>query len=191
MSRETGRSGKPLLIRIAVAIVLCALVAGCFYWYKDKEAARKADAAVAGIEEIVPGISDGSGSMNGASSAELAAINIEGADVVGILRIPSLDIDAPVAAKDADEKYFAYIEEGSPVDRGFRIYGKQSGLFRSLAGLMPGDNVSFTDVYGTTYEYKVTTQYHLKNWDEGDNDLLLCYRTDSDTVFTVGCEGAE
>ena len=56
---------------------------------------------------------------------------------------------------------------------------------------MPGDNVSFTDVYGTTYEYKVTTQYHLKNWDEGDNDLLLCYRTDSDTVFTVGCEGAE
>ena len=191
MSRETGRSGKPLLIRIAVAVVLCALVAGCFYWYKDKEAARKADAAVAGIEEIVPGISDGSGSMNGASSAELAAINIEGADVVGILRIPSLDIDAPVAAKDADEKYFAYIEEGSPADRGFRIYGKQSGLFRSLARLMPGDNVSFTDVYGTTYEYKVTTQYHLKNWDEGDNDLLLCYRTDSDTVFTVGCEGAE
>ena len=191
MSRETGRNGPPLLIRIAVAVVLCALVAGCFYWSKDKEAARKADAAVAGIEEIVPGISDGSGSMNGASSAELAAINIEGADVVGILRIPSLDIDAPVAAKDADEKYFAYIEEGSPADRGFRIYGKQSGLFRSLAGLMPGDNVSFTDVYGTTYEYKVTTQYHLKNWDEGDNDLLLCYRTDSDTVFTVGCEGAE
>ena len=191
MSRESGRNGTSLLIRITAAVVLCALIAGGFYWYTDKEAARKAEAAVSSLEELVPGISDGSGSLNGVVSGPLAAINIEGVDIVGILRIPSLDIAAPVAAKDTGEKYFACIEEGTPADKGFRIYGKQNGLFRSIAGLMPGDSVRFTDVYGTSYEYKVTTQYHLKNWDEGDNDLLLCYRTDSDTYFTVGCEESE
>ena len=60
-------------------------------------------------------------------------------------------------------------------------------MFRRIAGLSPGDRVTFTDVDGVRYGYEVMTQYHLKKWDEGDNDLLVCYESDDDTYFVVGC----
>ena len=54
--------------------------------------------------------------------------------------------------------------------------------------LKPGDKVAFTDIDGVRYEYEVTTQYHLKKWDQGENELQLCYETtDDDTYFVVGC----
>ena len=40
---------------------------------------------------------------------------------------------------------------------------------------------------GARYRYEVTTQLNLKNWDDADYDLMLCYDTDDQTQFVVGC----
>ena len=51
-----------------------------------------------------------------------------------------------------------------------------------------GDKVAFTDIDGVRYNYIVTTQFHLKDWDEADQDLMLCYKTDDNTQFVLGCK---
>ena len=41
------------------------------------------------------------------------------------------------------------------------------------------------------YPMEALTQFHLKEWDEADNDLMLCYKTDDNTEFVLGCMYAE
>ena len=67
------------------------------------------------------------------------------------------------------------------------IGGRWSGAFKRIDDLKPGELVSFADMDGVRYDYRVSTQYHLKAWDDGANDLLICYDTDEDTRFVVGC----
>ena len=143
------------------------------------------------LQNIIPGLGSDTGVSTGLGRDPLAAVSIDGTDIVGVLEIPSLNIDAPVTAKDYSEEYFATWLDGSPASGHFEILGNQADLFRNLPKLKPGDRVSFTDVDGVRYNYTVATQYHLKKWDDGDNDLLLCYTTDDDTYFVVGCTYAE
>lgn len=177
----------------AVLIVIVISVIGLAGWdiYSDHRGSEKADAVMSVLSGIVPGLGDEDAVSTGVGRDPLAAISIEGVDIVGVLEIPALNIQAPVTSKDYSEEFFASWLDGSPVQGHFKITGGRDDLFRRLAKLKPDDRVYFTDVDGMRYSYEVRTQYHLKKWDEGENELMLCYETDSDTYFVVGCGVAQ
>lgn len=168
-------------------LVIAALGAAGWWIYSGHKGSAKADAVMKVLQDIVPGLGEDSDVSTGAGRDPLAAVSIEGLDIVGVLEIPSLNINAPVTSKDYSEEYFASWLDGSPVQEHFRISGGRDDLFRNLYKLKPDDRVYFTDIDGVRYGYEVRTQYHLKKWDEGENVLQLCYETDENTYFVVGC----
>ena len=188
-----NKHGSGNIIKLLMVLVVIAAVAALGWWlYSGHQGNAKSDAVMSKLSEIVPGLGDDSVESTGIGRDPLAAISIEGIDIVGVLEIPSLNINAPVTSKDYSEEYFASWVDGSPVHGHFMIKGGRDDLFRKLARLKPGDRVAFTDIDGVRYRYEVTTQYHLKKWDEGENEMQLCYETtDGDTYFVVGCGAAQ
>ena len=185
--KSRSRSNKLILVLVILAVIAAIGLVG---WdiYSNYRGGSKADVVMDTLEQIVPGLADKESVSTGMGRDPLAAISIEGLDIVGVLEVPALNIEAPVTSKDYSEEYFASWVDGSPVQGHFMVKGGRDDLFRKLAKLKPGDKVAFTDIDGVRYEYEVTTQYHLKKWDQGENELQLCYETtDDDTYFVVGC----
>ena len=184
---DTNKKGRKAA-RILAGILALLLVAGGGYrLYTLHQHSVRARKAMAQLEKVVPGLGTDTGISRGAGRDQLSAITLGGTDIVGVIEIPALNIMAPVTGKGLNEACYATWLDGSPVQEHFRIIGGRWDLFRKLARLRPGDNVAFTDVDGVRYNYRVTTQYHIKKWDMGENDLQLCYETDDDTYFCVGC----
>ena len=185
MDRKSGM--RNFLKKALILIVIAALGITWWYFNNGRRSSAKAEAVMDVLNEIVPGLGEEDAISNGAGRDPLVAVSVEGIDIVGVLEIPALNIKAPVTSKDYSEEYFAGWLDGSPVQGHFKVRGGRDDLFRKLSKLKPGDRVTFTDIDGVRYRYEVHTQYHLKRWDEGDNELMLCYETDSDTYFVVGC----
>ena len=183
------KKGKPSLIRVIVAIAIIGLIAFSAYnIYTGNRGDRKAADTIETLKTIIPGLGIETDEATGLGRDPLASLSIDGIDIVGVLEIPSLDIMTPVMGQTQDDiEYFTKWLDGSPVKGHFSIIGGRDDIFRKLASLKPGDRVTFTDIDGVRYGYEVKTQYHLKKWDVGDNELLLCYETDNDTYFVVGC----
>ncbi len=183
-----NKHGSSNLIRMIVALVLI-VVLGLTGWkiYSNRHGGSNAESVMATLYEIIPNLGVDTGISTGVGKDPLAAISVNGIDIVGVLEVPSLNINAPVTGKADREEFFASWLDGSPVQGHFQVVGGRDDLFRNLSKLKPSDRVYFTDVDGVRYRYEVTTQYHLKKWDVGENDLQLCYETDNDTYFVVGC----
>ena len=183
------RTGTSRIIIIAATIAIIGLIAYVGYDYcSGSRGDHKAQRTIETLEGIIPGLGVDTDVATGTGRDPLASVSIDGVDIVGVLEVPSLDIMAPVmsSAQD-DEEYFAKWIDGSPAKGHFMIQGGRDDVFRKIPDLRPGDRVIFTDVDGIRYSYEVKTQYHLKKWDEGDNEMLLCYKSDDDTYFVVGC----
>ena len=183
---DPGRSRKIIKIVICLVLIAAAALTGWKY-YSGRQGSERSRSVMNTLRDIVPGLGEDSGVQSGNGQDPPAAVSIEGIDIIGVIEIPALDITAPVTGKDYREEYFASWLDGSPVQRDFKVIGDRNDIFRNISRLQPGDKVIFTDIEGVRYTHAVTTQYHLKRWDEGDNDLMLCYETDSDTYFVVGC----
>ena len=152
-----------------------------------KQTGSQAEAVLKQMEVMIPGLGQETETSGGVGQDPLASFSIEGIDIVGCLEIPSLDIMVPVTGKGLEQTSFVTWVSGSPVKGTFRLTGGREDVFRNLAKTKPGDRVVFTDIDGVRYEYEVTTQYHLKEWAEATNDLLLCTPSDDQTDFVVGC----
>lgn len=189
MNRRTERTGSSIIRRIIIPILIIGVISYAVYsFYDGTRGERKAQSIVETLGQMIPGLGTDSDVATGLGRDPLASVSIEGVDIVGVLEIPSLDIMAPVTGQaQDDEENFAKWLDGSPVKGHFKIISGRDDLFRRLPSLKPGDRVAFTDIDGVRYRYEVMTQYHLKRWDEGDNELMLCYESDKDTYFVVGC----
>lgn len=183
-----GKSSFKKRVFILAAIILVVAVAAFAIRevYHTGESAAKADKVMETMMELVPGLKDGGVTDRSGGSGEVRAMSIDGFNVVGCLKVPSLDIMVPVITGGEEESGFAFYDSGSPLADDLKIRGNRNGAFSRISELAPGDKVSFIDIDGILYEYSVVTQYHLKAWDEGDNDMMLCYETDEKTEFVVG-----
>ena len=184
------KSSNNRIVRLIILLIILACIGFAGYRaYSGAQGGSRAEKTMDTLRNIIPGLGSDSDISTGLGRDPLAAISIDGVDIVGVVEIPALDIMAPVTGKNYTEEYFASWLDGSPVQGNFKILGGRDDLFRKIASLKPGDRVIFTDIDGVRYNYSVTTQYHLKKWDAGDNDLQLCYESDGDTYFVVGCSG--
>lgn len=184
-----ANKGRKSLIRIVISVLVIGMISFIAYSvYSANRGDRKAKDMIESLKTIIPGLGVESDVVTGLGRDPLASVSMDGIDIVGVVEVPSLDIMAPVMSENQDEiEYFTKWIGGSPVKGHFKIAGGHSDVFRKLSSLKPGDRVIFTDIDGIRYSYEVMTQYHLKKWDEGDNELQLCYESDDDTYFVVGC----
>ena len=186
MSSRAGR--KKRISVIVILAIVAAIAAGGYLAMHMQQSNQKSREVMKTLEELIPELTqEDAGISSGIGRDPLAALSIEGIDIVGCLQIPALNLSVPVTGKDLEQPFFATWVSGSPVQGAFRITGGRDDTFHSLSKAKPGDTVTFTDIDGVRYAYEVTTQYHLKDWAEADNDLLLCYPTDDKTDFVVGC----
>lgn len=172
-------------------LITAALAFAGYRAFELRQASSEADAVLNKMYELIPDLGVDTGVSTGQGRDPLAALSINEIDIVGCIEIPALDIIVPVTAAGYDRDGFITQMSGSPVKGKFRLKGNREDVFRDLTEAKPGDNIVFTDIDGVRYSYKVVTQFHLKNWDEADNDLMLCYDTDSQTQFVLGCSAAE
>lgn len=180
------------LIRIIVLLLVAAVIGyGGYRFLHIQKADKDAEAVLSTMKDLIPGLGVDTGVSTGNGKDPLATLSINNVDIVGCLEIPSLDLMVPVTVKDEGGAGFASVVSGSPVKGKFRLTGNREDIFRDLADAKPDDKVVFTDIDGVRYTYRVTTQYHLKDWDEGDNDLMVCYDSDSQTQFVLGCKASE
>lgn len=189
MARKSGRGS--LLKIVTALIVIAAIGFAVFRFVNIKQGGQQADEVLDRMKQLIPGLGVDTGVSTGSGKEQLSVITIQGIDIVGCVEIPALDIMVPVTAEGNEQAGFVTYVSGSPVSGELRLKGSREDIFNSLASAKPGDNVAFTDVEGVRYNYRVTTQYHLKSWDESDDDLMLCYPTDSKTDFVVGCKVAQ
>ena len=185
----TAKKSSKSIIRIIILILIVGIIAFIAYnYYTGSKDDRKANDVVESLRNIIPGLGVDTDVATGLGRDPLASVSIDGIDIVGVIEIPALDIMTPVMHSNQENvECFTRWIDGSPVKGNFKILGGKDDVFRRLAGLKPGDRAIFTDIDGIRYSYEVMTQYHLKKWDEGDNDLQLCYESDDDTYFVVGC----
>lgn len=188
LEKETEKGLKMKNARkVLVLLVVAALAFGGYRFFSIRQASHKAEDVLEIMYTLIPGLGVETGTSTGAGRDPMAALSINDIDIIGCIEVPSINLVAPVTAAGYEEKGFATYVSGSPVKSQLKIIGSREDVFRKLAKAQPGDKVAFTDIDGVRYTYRVITQFHLKDWDETDQDLLLCYRIDEQTVFVLGC----
>ena len=176
---------------IGVVMILAMLIIVGYILLPQKQSNSESQAVIQAMEELIPYFGTDNANSNGSGRDPLPVMSVYGVDVVGAVEIPSLDLRAPVTDKSVKKKYFARWVGGSPVKGRLKLMGGKGDVFSHLSKGKPGETVIFTDIDGVRYEYTITTQFHLKDWAKADYDLMLCYKTDSDTKFVLGCTRAD
>ena len=187
-----GNAGTKRILKISILLLIIAAIGyGGYTYYQIQQSGKHASEVLNTMKNIIPNLGVDTGMSKGLGRDPLPVISIDQIDIAGCIEVPSIDLMAPVTAEGYEEEGFATIVSGSPVKGNFKLTGGRDDVFRKLSKAKPGDTVAFTDVDGVRYNYRVLTQFHLKEWDEADNDLMLCYRTDDQTQFVLGCKLAD
>ncbi len=187
-----GNAGIKSILKISIVLLIIAALGYSGYTYFHiQQSGKHAAEVLSKMENIIPNLGVDTGMSKGLGRDPLPVISIDQIDIAGCIEVPSINLMAPVTAEGYEEEGFATIAGGSPVKGNFKLTGGRDDVFRKLSKAKPGDTVAFTDVDGIRYNYRVLTQFHLKEWDEADNDLMLCYKTDDNTEFVLGCMYAE
>lgn len=123
--------------------------------------------------------------------------SIENEDYIGLLSIPTLDLELPIMAElnDTNLRQTPCLYTGNHLDGSMILAGHNyTDHFGGLQYLTAGDRVSFTDMNGTKYDYAVISLETLEGTDveqmqQGDWDLTLFTCTyDGTQRTTVRCE---
>jgi hypothetical protein len=95
-----------------------------------------------------------------ADETNFPVISIDGVDCVGILQIPSLDLEVAVAAPYVSLDYMAHIKQADSDNGSFSIVSENRNfLLGRLPDVSEGDEVIFTDARGSRYAFKVDAVY--------------------------------
>lgn len=146
----SGRLGRALIV-VGAALLVGAL--SLFAWGSWDDA-RARDAAAGVVEALEPLL----GTVDAAEGWDMAAVIVDGQDYVGVLAIPALGLELPVASTwsyeqlaDGPCRYFGSVAGGDLVIAG-RSYDSHFGRIGSLG---VGDEVSLTCADGTVCVYEV------------------------------------
>lgn len=197
MRRSNRRGG--VLIALGVLLLLGALLLVAFNLVQERGAQRSAATAVTALEEQLP--TESAAPQEPAASEppasdpqpyappdpainpdmEMPVTSVEGIEYVGILQLPTLSLELPVASewsypvlRKAPARY-----SGSAYAQDLVICGHNyPSHFGSLSTLQPGDPVAFVDMEGNVFQYQVAEQELLEADDveamqEGDWALTL------------------
>lgn len=143
-------------IGLALMIAGAALLVGAlslFAWTRWDES-RANDSVAEVMEELEPLV----GSVEQEEDDPLPRVLVGQNYYIGYLEVPALELRLPVMTTWSYEqlavapcRYYGSVETGNLVIAGFNY----SGHFGRIDELQPGDEVSFTAMDGTEYDYEV------------------------------------
>ena len=191
MEKYYRRRRRGTKILLSLGIILLAAAAGVVAYQigSGYMAQHRSDEVMEALMRAVPQYEDGDAEATGRGEDPLPAIEIDGVSFVGYVELPVQDLKIPVAGSDYQGSKFAFQGHGSPVKGKFRIGGKDSkGLFGTIDEIKPGERITFVDVNGIRYAYKVTGLGSVREWADVDDDLVLYRGISRNIQFAVFAE---
>lgn len=126
----------------------------------------------------------------------MPTVKIYSREYIGILSLPSLELELPVISQWSDEnlkaapcRFYGSVYSDDLVIAGHNFHAH----FGRLKTLSPGDRLSFTDVNGAVYDYEVTAietldPSQVEEMCSGVSELTLFTCTaDGDDRLTIRC----
>lgn len=188
------------LLLIAVALFITA------FNLREEAAARTASVRAADrLEALIPAHTPRPAAVSGAvlpenvpeTDMEMPVKTVDGVDYIGVIAVPSLSLELPVASEWSYERL-----KISPCRYSGSVYSgdmvlcahNYSSHFGQIKTLKPGDAVVFTDVDGNVYNYEVAELETLQpaavdEMKSGEWDLTLFTCTiGGQTRVTVRCD---
>ena len=193
---KSGRKQKGLLlITMGLLLIAAALILVSYNLYDGLRAERAASRVVDQLSADFPSEAAPEAPAGSAGEQEPAVIpdyvlnpdmempveNIDGTDVIGVLRIPALELELPVISEWSypDLKTAPCRYSGSAYLDNLIICGHNyASHFGNLKNLWEGDLATFTDMDGNVFTYRMVEQETLPPtamdaMESGEWDLTL------------------
>lgn len=194
-----------VLIFTGLMLIAAALFITAFN-LREEAAARTASVRAADrLEALIPAHTPRPAAVSGAvlpenvpeTDMEMPVKTVDGVDYIGVIAVPSLSLELPVASEWSYERL-----KTSPCRYSGSVYSgdmvlcahNYSSHFGQIKTLKPGDAVVFTDVDGNVYNYEVAELETLQpaavdEMKSGEWDLTLFTCTiGGQTRVTVRCD---
>ena len=194
-----------VLIFTGLLLIAAALFITAFN-LREEAAARTASVRAADrLEALIPAHTPRPAAVHGAvlpenvpeTDMEMPVKTVDGVDYIGVIAVPSLSLELPVASEWSYERL-----KISPCRYSGSVYSgdmvlcahNYSSHFGQIKTLKPGDAVVFTDVDGNVYNYEVAELETLQpaavdEMKSGEWDLTLFTCTiGGQTRVTVRCD---
>lgn len=194
-----------VLIFTGLLLIAAALFITAFN-LREEAAARTASVRAADrLEALIPAHTPRPAAVSGAvlpenvpeTDMEMPVKTVDGVDYIGVIAVPSLSLELPVASEWSYERL-----KTSPCRYSGSVYSgdmvlcahNYSSHFGQIKTLKPGDAVMFTDVDGNVYNYEVAELETLQpaavdEMKSGEWDLTLFTCTiGGQTRVTVRCD---
>lgn len=182
MKNKIGKA----LIGIGVFLILAAFILVLYNFYREYNAKKKVEKYLPKLEQI---IKDHSGGNNNADNEKSSnTMNIDGMNFLGILSVPSKNLELPILADYSYELLdTAPCRYSGSYDSDDLVIGGHNyrSHFSKLKSIKNGEEIFFTSFDGTVYKYSVLrveilepTQIedliNKQNTDDWDLTLFTC-----------------
>ena len=153
-----------LLVMLGVLLLAAAAIVFVVRQAQDKQRAADIPSLIEKTEAALPERS--AGVIENRADSAMAAVEIDGIDVIGLLELPGRGIKLPVSAQwDSSEQSFRPARFMGSVYDGTLIVGGRSedGNFDFIDQLDAGEELTFTDMIGRVFRYTVRKICHADN----------------------------
>ena len=182
MKNKIGKA----LIGIGVFLILAAFILVLYNFYREYNAKKKVEKYLPKLEKIIKYHSGGNNNADNEKSSK--TMNIDGMNFLGILSVPSKNLELPILADYSYELLdTAPCRYSGSYDSDDLVIGGHNyrSHFSKLKSIKNGEEIFFTSFDGTVYKYSVLrveilepTQIedliNKQNTDDWDLTLFTC-----------------
>lgn len=182
MKNKIGKA----LIGIGVFLILAAFILVLYNFYREYNAKKKVEKYLPKLEQIIKDHSGGNNNTDNEKSSK--TMNIDGMNFLGILSVPSKNLELPILADYSYELLdTAPCRYSGSYDSDDLVIGGHNyrSHFSKLKSIKNGEEIFFTSFDGTVYKYSVLrveilepTQIedliNKQNTDDWDLTLFTC-----------------
>lgn len=187
MKNKIGKA----LIGIGVFLILAAFILVLYNFYREYNANKKVEKYLPKLEKIIKDHSGGNNNADNEKSSK--TMNIDGMNFLGILSVPSKNLELPILADYSYELLdTAPCRYSGSYDSDDLVIGGHNyrSHFSKLKSIKNGEEIFFTSFNGTVYKYSVLRVEILESTQI--EDLINKQNTDDWdlTLFTCTSSGA-
>ena len=155
------KRARNLLSMVLVAAGICMIVFSAFFLLRYRSNTRDMEdnsrELLRELERVIPKEPVMAQNPVYYDTDSMPAIEIKGISCIGILKVPKLDLELPVANNGSDIGFTPIHISGTPNTADFVIEALgYSSQFGKLSKLELKDNLIFVDLYGYQYSYEIT-----------------------------------
>lgn len=163
--RVKRRSLWALPVIVGSVMIIAALVLSVCWQMSIRAAPKKYERLITAVSEQIP--QPYSAAPEARSDNSMPVLSVEENDLIGVLDMPGINVKLPISAEWDRKMQLPCVHSGSIYDGSMVIDATtQTGQFEGYRSINVGDAVSFTDMTGARYAFKVTNIVHTDDRDE-------------------------